>query len=226
MKCFYCLPLLIVLFAPPAYASCTAPPAEPGVMIFNADHKVMQYCNGDIWVGMGGGGSDLTPAGAIMAFDLTACPSGWSEYILARGRFLRGIDSTGANDTVRVAGNVQADANKSHEHTGTVASAGAHTHSVDPPSTATASAGAHTHGIPRTSIGDAGSKDGTVQYRDRAELNVAVNTNSAGAHTHTLDIPAFNSASAGAHTHSLTIDADGGTEARPKNVAVLYCRKN
>ena len=65
-----------------------------------------------------GGG---TPTGAVMAFDLTACPTGWTEYEPARGRFLRGIDPTGTNDPdgVRAAGSVQADEFKAHTHSQT-----------------------------------------------------------------------------------------------------------
>jgi hypothetical protein len=46
------------------------------------------------------------------------CPDGWSEFTAARGRFLRGIDSTGTVDPdgVRAAGSVQADDFKSHSH--------------------------------------------------------------------------------------------------------------
>lgn len=39
----------------PAQA-CENPPAQAGVIIFNSDHKVMQYCNGDQWIGLWGGG--------------------------------------------------------------------------------------------------------------------------------------------------------------------------
>lgn len=58
----------------------------------------------------------VIPTGAIMAFDLTSCPSGWSEYTSARGRFLRGIDNGAGNDPdgTRVAGNTQADAFQGH----------------------------------------------------------------------------------------------------------------
>ena len=52
-----------------------------------------------------------------MAFNLTTCPSGWTEYTLARGRFLRGIDSTGTNDIVRASGDIQDDAFEGHTHT-------------------------------------------------------------------------------------------------------------
>ncbi len=64
----------------------------------------------------GGTGGSGMPTGAISAFNLAACPSGWSEYTPARGRFLRGIDSTGTNDSVRTAGNTQEDAFQGHKH--------------------------------------------------------------------------------------------------------------
>ena len=50
------------------------------------------------------------PTGAIMAFDLTSCPTGWSVYTAAYGRFLRGIDKSGTNidpSGERAPGNVQ-----------------------------------------------------------------------------------------------------------------------
>ena len=38
------------------------------------------------------------PKGAVVAFDLAACPSDeWEEYKLAYGRFIRGIDKSGEN---------------------------------------------------------------------------------------------------------------------------------
>jgi len=35
------------------------------------------------------------PKGAVMAFNLTACPAEWTEYVPAYGRFIRGIDKSG-----------------------------------------------------------------------------------------------------------------------------------
>ena len=53
-----------------------------------------------------------------MAFDLTSCPAGWSEYTPARGRFLRGIDNAAGNDPsgTRPPGNTQGDGLGSHTH--------------------------------------------------------------------------------------------------------------
>jgi len=41
-----------LLFASPAQADCADPAAVAGVMVYNADHKVMQYCNGTVWIAM------------------------------------------------------------------------------------------------------------------------------------------------------------------------------
>ena len=32
---------------------CTSPAANEGEMIYNADFNVMQYCNGEQWIGLG-----------------------------------------------------------------------------------------------------------------------------------------------------------------------------
>lgn len=37
--------------------------------------------------------TSAVPSGAIMAFSLATCPTGWTEYTAARGRFLRGLDN-------------------------------------------------------------------------------------------------------------------------------------
>ncbi|MDD2565704.1 MAG: hypothetical protein PHZ26_01905 [Candidatus Gracilibacteria bacterium] len=60
----------------------------------------------------------LVPPGMIASFD-RSCPSEWSEYLPARGRFLRGIDPTGNTidpDGTRAVGSLQADIFKSHNH--------------------------------------------------------------------------------------------------------------
>lgn len=53
------------------------------------------------------------PAGAVIAFNRSGCPAGWSEYGPARGRFIRGIDKSGQNTDPsgqRAPGNTQEDA--------------------------------------------------------------------------------------------------------------------
>jgi hypothetical protein len=41
------------------------------------------------------GADAIAPAGAVMHFDLPACPAGWSEFADARGRYLVGLPSGG-----------------------------------------------------------------------------------------------------------------------------------
>ncbi|MCD8563330.1 MAG: hypothetical protein LRY54_04715 [Alphaproteobacteria bacterium] len=42
----------------PAYADCSGPAGEEGVIIYNADYKVMQFCNGTDWISMAGAGHE------------------------------------------------------------------------------------------------------------------------------------------------------------------------
>jgi hypothetical protein len=115
-----CLFLIVVafsLFRSSAFADCVNPAGREGGIVYNSTYKVAQFCNGIDWISMAGGASTSVsgggiPSGFIGAFDLASCPDGWSEYALARGRFLRGIDSTGTIDPsgTRIPGNTQEDA--------------------------------------------------------------------------------------------------------------------
>lgn len=89
---------------------------------------------------------------------------------------------------------------------------------------------------------DSGRVFGSAQASQNLSHTHTGTADSGGAHTHDVPI-ATNSTgsgrfqaggsgsagtpttSSGAHTHSLTINANGGTEARPRNVALLYCIK-
>ncbi len=139
------------------------------------------YTAGQAFNFTGGGIGGGTPTGAIMAFDLATCPSGWSEYTPARGRFLRGIDNGAGNDPsgTRVAGNVQADAFQGHWH--------------DFWSQQNSTAGSTTGGY-------------LTDYTNQSKNNYN---------------KARDAASDGTNGTPRTAN-----ETRPKNVAVLYCRKN
>ncbi|NBX67154.1 MAG: hypothetical protein EBQ96_09180 [Proteobacteria bacterium] len=84
-----------------------------GLMIYNTTNAIFEFYTGSAWTAVGGG----IPAGTIAAF-ASACPSGWTEYVAARGRFLRGIDNGAGVDPAgtRVPGNQQADAIQGHIH--------------------------------------------------------------------------------------------------------------
>lgn len=65
------------------------------------------------------------PSGAVMAFNLTSCPSGWTfadgsgSTVDLRGVFVRGYDNGRGLDPSRALKSYQADDFKSHNHTAT-----------------------------------------------------------------------------------------------------------
>ena len=126
-----------------------------------------------------------------------------------------------------------------HTHTVDIAvftsgSAGDHYHSIDPPATTTSSAGSHSHVT-------AFAADDTTLYWNRVaasytanyskpvsgtrvtgtySMGYGISTTSDGAHTHSVDIAAFNSSTAGAHTHS--IDPPSTTSSSASNLPPYY----
>ena len=103
-------------FLPPRMTTAqrnTIPTPASGIFIYNTSTGQHEYFNGTQWNSMGG-----VPNGTIAAFASTVCPTGWSEYTLARGRFLRGIDNGAGNDPdgTRAPGSLQADAVEDHKH--------------------------------------------------------------------------------------------------------------
>ncbi|MDD2871325.1 MAG: hypothetical protein PHS49_05010 [Candidatus Gracilibacteria bacterium] len=116
------------------------------------------------------------PSGAVMAFDLQACPTGWTEYTALQGKFIRGADTGAVNDPdfasrtggtgARKIGSTQNDDFKSHNHYSPTRDGGAGTHEV----------------------GDSNSG---------------------------VDFPPYE-----------TTSNTGGNETRPKNVYLLYCKKD
>lgn len=112
-----------------------------------------------------------------------------------RGEFIRGLDSSRGVDTGRALGTAQAAAFVDHTHTGTTSSAGSHTHTY---------------------------LDATGQG-----AGAAVGLNYSGGGSQFSYRPASTDAG-GAHSHTVTTggaSAGGGTETRPRNVAMLACIK-
>lgn len=124
-----------------------------------------------------------------------------------RGEFLRGWDDGRGVDTSRGFGSTQAQAFLSHTHTGGTAASGSHSHSG-----ITTTAGSHSH--TSTGAGTSGSPVYVTKAGDSGDRTYT--TNPAGDHAHSLSIDA-----GGSHSHTFTTDAQGGTETRPRNVALL-----
>lgn len=153
----------------------------------------------------------------------------------SRGVFIRGLDEGRGIDPGRLLGSHQEGQNASHAHTASSAAAGSHNH----PGSRTDAAGTHAHS---GSTHESGSHShalpvgNTLGFNGQAgggQFNIGTaSTNAAGVHTHTLttDMAPNHTHSVGVahdgeHTHTLTVDPSGGTEARPVNVALLYCIK-
>lgn len=147
-----------------------------------------------------------------------------------RGEFLRCWDDGRGTDAKRAIGTFQASQNLSHAHGASATAVGDHSHSAW-----TDTQGWHGHGV--NDPGHAHSIEGinmNISVNDRNMTviqpssygtNVRPGTNGAGTgiwlngdgnHGHNVGI-----GGAGSHSHSITVNADGGSEARPRNVALL-----
>lgn len=137
------------------------------------------------------------PSGAVMFFNLPGCPTGWSDLNAAQGRYIVGLPSGGT------LGGTAGSALTNLENRAT----GAHTHTVDPPSTNTSSSGNHNHNF-HTAVNDVNSSSSqgypagnnhrafrTTDRRQTVQDNGTIINE--GAHTHSVDIPQFNSGSTG-----------------------------
>lgn len=74
----------------------------------------------------------LVPAGAVMAFDLPACPSGWAELTAARGRTVIGVTTGLTRGTAVGANSVNLTVQQlpAHTHTGTTGGGNPMTHRI------------------------------------------------------------------------------------------------
>lgn len=183
----------------------------------------------------------------MIAFFAGPCPAGWAEYTALRGRVAVGLNAGG---TVGAAvGTALGDQGlrsitsvPAHSHTidppnTTSSTNGAHTHSIDPPNTGTSGVGDHRHWVSAAPIDDRnftgtggvnGQQHGTVAdaggYNPEYTSGAGMNSNYAGAHSHAVDIGAFDSSNAGNHTHDTNIPAfDSSTTGSPSvDVSMPY----
>lgn len=66
-----------------------------GLLIYNTDSKQLEIYSGGVWQNVGGGGGDSLPKGTIAFFNLSACPSGWTEKTELKGRYPIGLPTSG-----------------------------------------------------------------------------------------------------------------------------------
>jgi len=128
-------------------------------------------------------GSAMVPAGAVMFFDDTSCPTGWSELTAARGRAVVGLPSGGT-----LAGTIGTALTNVENR--------AHSHSVNPSAVNTSSDGSHSHttGEP-TQKGAVALTAGSI-FIDYGEANHLHSVSTASNHNHSVNIPLTNSTNA------------------------------
>jgi microcystin-dependent protein len=171
-------------------------------------------CDGSLY-----GRAALDPSPQVSLFGVIGTTYGIGDGLTnfavpdLRGRFVRGFDSLGTLDPLRVFGSAQADLFKSHDHTAGAESAHTHVFSgttgVDSPD--------HTHAYTRSAFTSSRSTGGS----GAATSEYAANTGGASTrHAHTY------SGTTGAGTsHTHTISLQGGAETRPVNLAMNYIIK-
>ncbi|MBX8625803.1 phage tail protein [Pseudomonas glycinae] len=152
-----------------------------------------------------------------------------------RGLFLRGYDDGRGLDPNRAFGVFQDMMIHSHAHTASATAVGDHIHAAWTDAQGlhahrawTDVQGAHSHSAPGSpGIGQGSGGVNSVQQAGGAhETSLAgahqhgVGMDGAGSHAHNVGVGA-----GGAHTHGVTVAAAGGTETRPKNMALLFCIK-
>lgn len=112
---------------------------------------------------------------------------------------------------------------------GTAATAGNHSHSIDPPNTSTTTNGNHNHyfddyfyaenrGLNYRLFGAGSGTDW-----DNDPYSYGHYTSDSGNHNHTVDIAAFNSADSGSHSHTVTVSSGGsgtGLDITPRSLSV------
>ena len=186
------------------------------------------------------------PSGAVMFFNLSSCPSGWTEMTDARGRAIVGLPARGT--LAGTAGSELSDL-ENREHTHDVAPlafftgpSGEHDHLVDPPSSEISESGEHRHYIdppmmqtfPNTTaqlmLGTAGPTASiSLTHTHNFDMDIFF-SDLAGTHTHSVDIPEFTSASSGSHVHAVSIPNTTSTTASTSDVIpyiqLLVCEKD
>ena len=201
------------------------PTAATGQIRFNTTSTEFEGYNGSAWGQLAAG----IPVGTILTFGASTPPSGFLECngsaisrstyaslfsILStthgagdgsstfnlpdlRGQFVRGWDNSAGVDASRVFGSTQTDQNKNHTHT---------TDSVT-----------LTGGIRKISEGFLSGGSATGVFTKTSDGNNSITGSSSTSPVGGVDFD-------GTHSHTIS-SSGGGTEARPKNVALMYIIK-
>lgn len=143
---------------------------------------------------------------------------GYSTFNLpdSRGIFTRDVDDGRGLDPGRVQGSVQFSQNAWHTHGAVTTEAGWHYH---PGSTVTiAEGGAHPHTLQMGGYDVAGQYPGMVAPGGGQPQPIQA-VDQGGSHIHGATLSMMGD---GVHTHGVTVSNEGGSEARPVNLALYH----
>lgn len=168
----------------------------------------------------------IVPSGAVMFFNLSACPAGWTELTAAQGRVIVGLPAGGTlNGTV---GSAFSDLeNRTHSHAinppaTTSSAAGGHSHIIDPPATSTSSSGGGTtSGVTNYTIYNVAPQSGGLSVYGPHEHYLP-------SHSHVVDVGSFASSYQSDHTHTTDIASfdSGTTGGLVPYLQLLACQRN
>lgn len=195
----------------------------PGTIILYADDDIpYNYlkCNGAEY-----DKSDYQQLFNVIGYRYSPYSSGNKFYVPdLRGLFVRCVDSSSS------VGDTQQDEIGSHSHSASSQDAGSHSHGMDQAgshSHTMEQAGDHHHDFEQGSAESFGEYNG-LPSGGQGGAQTSYETDNNGQHTHSIDSAGQHThsiESAGSHSHTITVGSTGGSETRPKNMALHYIIK-
>lgn len=175
---------------------------SPNGLLARDSKGLILSCESGIW-------TTQSTTGMYAFFNATTCPPGWiaangsGGTLDLRGQFVRAWDNGKGVDPGRALASAQLDDLKSHKHNARASNAGLHNHKS-------------TFVRDRSPVDDI-AKDNYLQPGQPGNA-VLGDENWYGDQSVYSDFD-------GLHTHTITVENFGGTETRPKNMALLACMK-
>ena len=153
----------------------------------------------------------VVPSGTVTPFNLSTCPTGWTQFLPGSGRMLLGVGTS--NESFAVA-HVFNETGGAENITLTTAEIAAHNHTVDVPSTTTAAA-SNSHSFSNTIAANPLQVfAGSMNLVTSASVSTATDANT---HTVSGDLALFTTGSTGGAANYSTM---------PSYVSLLFCEKN
>lgn len=152
--------------------------------------------------------SEGIPTGAVMYFNLTSCPDGWSPIAEGQGRVLVGIPPAGGLGAT--VGSPLSDGGSR-----VITDVPSHQHTVNPAPISTNSSGEHTHNLHLENMLSYGTY-AVAGSENNAGGYYTLPTYASGAHSHSVDVPST----------STSITGSGQVNVTMPYLQLLICEKD